>query len=98
MNSRSRPIGQPTTYPQVMADRSELSPHEYDHMCDVWARGLTEGNLRSLAADYIRTSEQNRTDDMIDAYNEFRRREAAGLLSEQKSRGKSLKTSKGRAR
>lgn len=94
----NRPIGQPSTYPQVMADRRELSPLEYDHMCDVWARGLSETNLRSLAADYMRTPVQNRTDDMIDAYNEFRRREAAGQLSEQKSQEKSLKTRKRRAR
>ena len=94
----NRPIGQPSTYPQVMADRRELLPGEYDHMCDVWARGLSEINLRSLAADYMRTSEQNRTDDMIDAYNEFRRREAAGQLSEQRFQDKSLRTRKGRTR
>lgn len=94
----NRPIGQPTTYPQVMMDRRELLPHEYDHMCDVWARGLSEMNLRSLAADYMQTAEQNRTDDMIDAYNEFRRREAAGQLREQKSQEKSLKSRKSRAR
>lgn len=94
----NRPVGQPSTYPQVMADRRELSPAEYDHMCDVWARGLSEVNLRSLASDYLRTAEQNRTDDMIDAYHEFRRREAAGQLSEQKSQDKSPKTRKRRAR
>jgi hypothetical protein len=81
-----------------MADRTELSPGEYDHMCDVWARSLTESNLRSLASDYLRTSEQNRTDDMIDAYNEFKRREKAGQLSDSKTASQSQKSRKSRAR
>ncbi|WNO27835.1 hypothetical protein SEA_HUWBERT_84 [Microbacterium phage Huwbert] len=95
------PLIKPASYPHVMADREELSPAEYAHMCDVWARGLTEQNLRSLASDYLRTPEQERTDDMIDAYAEFKRREERGLLSDSvksKSPGKSLKTRNKRAR
>ncbi|MEG2887281.1 MAG: hypothetical protein RR853_09170 [Aurantimicrobium sp.] len=91
----------PKQYPHVVADRAELSPGEYDHMCDVWARSLTESNLRSLASDCMRTPEDQRTDDMMDALREFKRREAAGLLSDSdksKTPVKSLKTRNKRTR
>ncbi|AVR56956.1 hypothetical protein PBI_TRISCUIT_83 [Microbacterium phage Triscuit] len=86
----------PKAYPHVVADREEMSPVDYAIMCDVWARGLTEQNLRSLASDYLRTPEQERTDDMIDAYAEFKRRESRGLLSDQRETKTPVKSSKTR--
>lgn len=64
----------------------------YDALSDRWARGLSEANLRSLTSDYMRTAEGKRTDDMIDAYNEYKRREELGLLKEEKSQGMTLKS------
>jgi len=55
---------------------------------------LTEVNLRSLTSDFLTTPEQKRTDDMIDAHREFLRREAAGLLRDDKSQELTLRARK----
>lgn len=75
---------------------AESAPMPYDALSDRWARGLSEANLRSLTSDYLMTPEQNRTDDMCDAYNEFLRREAAGLLRDDKSLEMTPRTRKSR--
>jgi hypothetical protein len=51
-------------------------------------------NLRSLTSDYLTTPEQSRTDDMCDAHSEFLRREAAGLLRDDKSQELTLRAKK----
>lgn len=44
---------------------------DYDEQCRIWARGLTEYQLRALASDYLRG---NHDDDCKHAYDEYLRR------------------------
>lgn len=75
---------------------AEIEPPPYDAASERWARGLSEMNLRSLTSDYLMTPEQSRTDDMIDAYREFQRRESLGLLRDDKSLEMTSRTRKSR--
>ena len=92
---RNSLIGLPSNYPHVSPDRPEISPSEYDDLCHTWARQLTEGNLRSLTADYMRGVRDEVTED---AYEEFQRRKRLGLLSDQQITDQSLRKPKSRAR
>jgi hypothetical protein len=85
----------PSSYPYPDLREPKVSPADYDALCINWARRLTEGNLRALASDYMRGIRDESTED---AFEEYKRRERLGLLSDQKSEGQSLKTSKRRAR
>lgn len=67
----------------------------YDAECDRWARRLTELALRELSLDYMRGA---RTEEAIDAYTEYKRRESLGLLSHQKSLESNMRASKSRSR
>lgn len=73
------------------APMPRIADIDYALASERWARGLSEANLRSLASDYLTTPEQSRTDDMCDAYNEFLRRDAAGLLRDDKSQDLTLR-------
>lgn len=61
---------------------------EYNWECSVWARGLTEANLRSMASDF---KMGNHTPENRDAYYEFKRREENGLLANSESAGSAPK-------
>lgn len=70
-------------YPYPTPDRApENYAAAYDEAREKWARGLSEMTLRSFAADYMQGA---RTDEAIDGYAEYKRREGLGLLSHQKS-------------
>ena len=76
---------------------ADVAPMPYDTASEIWARGLSEMTLRSLTSDYLMTPEQSRTDDMIDAHAEFLRREALGLLRDDKSLEMTPRAKKSRA-
>ena len=68
---------------------------EYDLACAKWARKLPEGVLREFASEYMRG---NLLPENADAYKEYKRREALGKLSHQKSQESTLSTQKSRSR
>lgn len=63
--------GHPYVKPYApMRTNPEAEP-SYDEQCRIWARGLTEYQLRQLASDYLRGE---RDDDCRHAYEEYQRR------------------------
>lgn len=89
-----RPENRPAPAARVTAGNEP----SYAELSEAWARGLSEMNLREMAYECLRTPEDNREDYMMDALREYQRREAAGLLREQKSTESNLKSSKSKSR
>jgi hypothetical protein len=80
-------------YPYPAPAAASVIGISYDALCDSWARRLSEGVLRELTVDYMRGL---RTEEVIDAHEEFLRREAAGLLKQDEIAGSSPRSARSR--